>query len=248
MYGIYSIQYDNWTKYYDPNNVELELLRQICDFSNKTILDVGCGTGRLSFKIAPLAKKVVGVDIDEYSIAFCNEKKKLNNVSNCVFENRDAVNFTSDLKFDIICFGWSLYQMEMEQVIKNLLPLLATDGVLIIIQPIGGMQEEIFDVEYKKYKTPYDEIYQKQIDICKKFFNLCNEYRIDTCFEYPSIDDAIMSNLFFYELFNKGALKCKDTLINSLRSKLEYYYQNNLLILSDSAQIILCKGVTTYEI
>lgn len=52
------------------------------DIKNKSVLDVGCGTGILSIVAKKLgAKKVVGFDIDEWSIENSRENRKVNGFS-----------------------------------------------------------------------------------------------------------------------------------------------------------------------
>lgn len=69
----------------------------------KTVLDVGCGSGILSIIAAKLgAKKVVGVDIDELAVKVSNENMKINNVSgNIEFRKGDLLEVV-DEKFDVV--------------------------------------------------------------------------------------------------------------------------------------------------
>lgn len=57
-----------WQK---PNMV-ISLLGNLDD---KTVADIGAGTGYFTFRIVPKAKKVIGIDIDKHFIAFLDSMK-----------------------------------------------------------------------------------------------------------------------------------------------------------------------------
>lgn len=45
------------------------------DLENKTVADIGAGTGYFTFRIVPKAKKVIGIDIDQRFITFLDSMK-----------------------------------------------------------------------------------------------------------------------------------------------------------------------------
>ncbi len=48
----------------DPEQVEVQQLHQLVDFSGKRILEIGCGDGRLTWRYARSAGSVTGIDPD----------------------------------------------------------------------------------------------------------------------------------------------------------------------------------------
>ena len=48
----------------DPEGAEVEALARVVDFRGLRVLDVGCGDGRLVWRIAPEAAFVLGIDED----------------------------------------------------------------------------------------------------------------------------------------------------------------------------------------
>lgn len=60
------------------------------DFKNKKVLDIGCGTGWLGFKVSPLSKEVIGIDFSSGMIEVANRKLKKNIYGNLEFEVMDA--------------------------------------------------------------------------------------------------------------------------------------------------------------
>lgn len=49
------------------------VLDAIGDLSDKTVVDLGCGTGYFTFRILPLAKKVIALDIDDRMVQFVQD-------------------------------------------------------------------------------------------------------------------------------------------------------------------------------
>ena len=53
----------------DPQGRELELIARVADLAGKDVLDIGCGDGRTSRRLAGRGAAVLGVDPDETAIA-----------------------------------------------------------------------------------------------------------------------------------------------------------------------------------
>lgn len=72
-------------------------------FLNTHVLDMGCGTGILAILAKQLgATKLLGIDIDEWSIENSIENADINNASNIEFKKGDASLLPSIETFDVI--------------------------------------------------------------------------------------------------------------------------------------------------
>ena len=72
------------------------------NFENKTVLDMGCGTGILGIMASMKgAHKVTAIDIDEWSFKGAIENSAINNVQNIVIKQGDA-GLLGNEKYDII--------------------------------------------------------------------------------------------------------------------------------------------------
>jgi ribosomal protein L11 methyltransferase len=114
------------------------------EMQNKTVLDMGCGTGILGILASMKgAKKVTAIDIDEWSFTGANENALLNNIENMVVKQGDAGLLGSE-KFDII------FANIHKNVLINDLPayykVLETGGLLILS---GFYTEDIQDIKNK---------------------------------------------------------------------------------------------------
>jgi 23S rRNA (uracil-5-)-methyltransferase RumA len=80
-----------------------EIVRQYCKESLtsgkevSTIFDLYCGTGTITQIVAPLAKKVVGVEIVEEAVMAARENAALNEIANCEFIAGDVLTTLDEL-------------------------------------------------------------------------------------------------------------------------------------------------------
>lgn len=133
----------------------LELLRKQ-DFNNKTVMDIGTGTGILSvFAKLSGAKHVFAVDLFASSLEWARKNFKRNNV-----EVETEINNLADYideKFDIIVAN--LPCAEQCENLKTIVKNLNNDGVLIIswknIVPLKDYNKDFVIVEHIK-DTDYD--------------------------------------------------------------------------------------------
>jgi ubiquinone/menaquinone biosynthesis C-methylase UbiE len=54
---------------HDPEGAELRALAKVVDFTDRRVLEIGCGNGRLTWRYAGQASKVLGIDTDAEAIA-----------------------------------------------------------------------------------------------------------------------------------------------------------------------------------
>ena len=69
--------------------------------TSKTILDVGCGTGRHAVELAKRGYRVVGIDLSDSQLSKAREKARAAGVE-ATFLKKDARHFTFDAPFDLV--------------------------------------------------------------------------------------------------------------------------------------------------
>lgn len=158
MYGIYSRLYSEWCESYDPKGVELTTIEKYYSVDNKDILDIGCGTGRFLFRVLPNVKSIIGIDNDIDSIEVLKQilVEKYSYFSNRVslhYGNIEEYNAGKEI-IDLAVFSWSFYALDkkqMEQALLNISEMLREDGMLIILQPIGGEFEKLMRMFFEEH-------------------------------------------------------------------------------------------------
>ena len=91
-----------------------EFLKQLPIKRNATILDVGCGNGKISAKLAKMAEEgqVLGIDKSREMISFARENFPKEHLSNLIFKIQDAQNILFKGKFDMVFSSFTLQWIE----------------------------------------------------------------------------------------------------------------------------------------
>jgi len=132
---------NNWHRFSKVYDKTMGLLEGIVDndvteclsLKNKTVLEVGCGTGRLAIKISKSAKKVIAVDSCKELINIA--KRKAINLDNIQFKNLSIENYkTCHENVDIIISTFVIHHLvDVENEINKFKNILKPGGQLIII-------------------------------------------------------------------------------------------------------------------
>jgi 2-polyprenyl-3-methyl-5-hydroxy-6-metoxy-1,4-benzoquinol methylase len=94
----------------DPEENEIQALRQSgVDWKHKRVLEIGCGDGRLTVRLARLGAKVHAIDPNAESIRMARSKKPARFVDQIRYSVGDAAQLKSKSEsFEIVVFAWSL--------------------------------------------------------------------------------------------------------------------------------------------
>ena len=101
---------------------------------NSSVIDIGCGTGRLALQLANSCKSVTGVDISLKNINVAKTKLKSSYFDNVSFVHADANNLSliESQKYDFTVFSYVLHEINDEHRL-NLISKLKTLSNNIII-------------------------------------------------------------------------------------------------------------------
>ena len=129
------------------------------NFKEKLILDVGCGTGILSILSSQKgAKKVVGIDTDEWAYQNSLENSDLNGIDNINFFRGD-LNIVLDSKFNIILANINTNVILDE--ISKYYDLLLKNGDLLIS---GFLKEDLAKISKAANEVGFKLINKKNKD------------------------------------------------------------------------------------
>jgi len=116
---------------------------QFVDLKCKRILEVGCGNGRISSLLAPIAEQLNAIDPDKLRIA----EAKARDVD-VVFDVGSGENLDfPDNVFDVIIFTLSLHHQDSKQALKEAKRVLKEGGLVLVIEPVvEGEIEKLFSL------------------------------------------------------------------------------------------------------
>ncbi len=94
---------------YPPPGMEVRLIQRFVDLRGVRILELGCGDGRLTRQLAPLASAVVAVEPDRARVALARRTARSEGIDNVSFRVGPAERLRVDgAPFDMALFSWSL--------------------------------------------------------------------------------------------------------------------------------------------
>jgi ubiquinone/menaquinone biosynthesis C-methylase UbiE len=102
---------------------------------NSALLDAGCGTGRLAFRLADKCSKIVGVDLSERNISVAKTNLLKSSVQNIEFYHADINKFIakSDTLFDYAVISYAIHEIDEEnrELTLNSLSRMAKEIIII---------------------------------------------------------------------------------------------------------------------
>jgi ubiquinone/menaquinone biosynthesis C-methylase UbiE len=240
MYGKYSELYDKWCNCYDVNENEIEIIDSHIPLNDAVILDIGCGTGRLSFKLAGVAKYVYGVDIDTESTKIFERKiteKKTSNIE-VITGDIASVDF-SDKSLDVVVFSWSFYSLPndtIQTIISKILKWLKIHGKILILQPNStGQFEDVMRSVFEENQDGDEYINCFKTIESMKYKNLryLKEFEVRLNFEFSDLDFGVKAIKMF--AVTEGAYKEDPTLIPSepIIEQFKKYFNGEKYVLND---------------
>lgn len=129
MSRIYQTQYKDILKMMDD-----ELGKE------KTVLEIGTGTGDIAINISSKAKKVIACDLSPHMIELAKEKARAKQIDNITFSVQDAYSLDiPDNSFDVVVACNMLHVVrEPKKVLSSIKRVLKQDGVVIARHTVMG--------------------------------------------------------------------------------------------------------------
>jgi len=146
-----------WNEYIDK--LQIHYLKRIFNMikPSDTVLDLGCGVGRFTFRLANLCKEVYGVDSSNEAIKICKRKAIDDAVSNAKFEVMDVrkLNF-DDERFDwvlsVTCLQHITNETDLITSIQEALRVTKKNGKVILLECTNDKRKDEFVVSLPRKK------------------------------------------------------------------------------------------------
>lgn len=196
--GKYAHDFEIWSECYD-SAPEVTVLRDRLPLTNSRLLDVGCGTGRLSFPLASHSQEVVGVDSRSSLIDLCQDRQSRHNCSHLTFEVQDATTLSyPDNAFDIALDAWTLSSLDnLESVAEEYGRVVENGGhIAVITKRSGSEYEEVLQQAGAQYE--YDNVVAKDL-LQEHFGEPVTTVNIVSPYVYRSVNEAYDAFAFHFE-------------------------------------------------
>ncbi|MDH5477326.1 MAG: class I SAM-dependent methyltransferase [Nitrospinota bacterium] len=108
-----------------------------------SVLEIGCGEGLLTERLAPLAKAVLGVDISDTAVS--RARARLAGLPNVRVERMDILTDSFEEPFDLVAASEVLYYMGLDQLpeaIEKIKNLLKPGGALLLAHARARADDE----------------------------------------------------------------------------------------------------------
>jgi ubiquinone/menaquinone biosynthesis C-methylase UbiE len=93
----------------DPEGKEIEILRETGSLHGRSLLEIGCGNGRLIWRYADSVPSIVGIDPDIEKLAEAVAARPSALDTHMIFAQTQAEDLPfADECFESAIFGWSL--------------------------------------------------------------------------------------------------------------------------------------------
>lgn len=138
---------DNWDGQAFIDEMELSL--------QKSVLEIGVGTGRLALKVVENCKRFTGIDISPKTIKRAN--KHLEKYNNKTLICNDFFNYDFNEKFDVIYCSLTLWHIKDKQIFINKVCDLLNDGGRFVLS-IGNDQSTQADFGNRKITMYPDSV------------------------------------------------------------------------------------------
>jgi methylase of polypeptide subunit release factors len=93
---------------YPRPGIELRLIERFVSLSDREIIEIGCGEGRLTFQYATRARRVVALDVNAAEIERARAEADRIGARNLRFLAQPAEGRLPGAPFDVALFTWSL--------------------------------------------------------------------------------------------------------------------------------------------
>lgn len=157
------------------------------DYNPKTLIEIGCGTGRVAKLVAPLVKKYTGLDFSKEFIKYFKENNKsiiMKNNINLVNQDMKAIHINYKYDMIILPFNVFVYLYTNEDVKRFFsgIEKISKKNTIVIIDLANNHDDDLLNIDYrlcnefidnnniiKLYEKHYYDVENKIINYTKKY-------------------------------------------------------------------------------
>ena len=227
----------------DPGNKYIQAIDSYIPLSGAKVLEIGCGTGRMTHDMAKYADKIVATDLD---FGVLEKAKKTITAKNVKFL------YTPDGKldfpagtFDIVIYTLSLHHIPKDKMHDNLRHsgnLLKHTGKIVVVEPGNG--GSFLEVKKRFGAGSGNEDPEKRaaIEAMQSFdgWLLSPTYSFEVVFQFTDEDDFFSNKLPNYQ-------NMSETKINELKDFLKKHTTQEGIFLTSERYLNILTRQISYE-
>jgi ubiquinone/menaquinone biosynthesis C-methylase UbiE len=208
-------------------NSDLPKIEEFVDLQGKSLLEVGCGDGRLTALLAEKAQEITAIDPDVSSIESAHD-----NIAGVNFlvgsgENLDF----PDNSFDIVLFSYSLHHQDCVQSLAEARRVVRYDGEILMLEPTP-------DSDFTRLVNIFEKneivLLQKTLDHIKSSYSAI--LREDTySVSHPFADE----NVLYHYFMTKYSTEADDGAVEKMQAIIGNKKTNRPIIVQDRVSIFL---------
>jgi ubiquinone/menaquinone biosynthesis C-methylase UbiE len=245
-----------WTNFFAASGAEYAAICRHVDHSDKDVLDIGCGNGRLSIKLAEQARSVRGVDLDARLIEFATDYALTNHVKNLAFAEMSALCLDyADASFDLVLMPWMLHMLKGNEGADRLAAMaevkrvLRPGGSLIVFGLWGDCDYDRIArhfVSRREHEIEPVSCYEQPL---KSVFGEFSQEKLpdDRSYSFIFPDCGVAVEAFTFAFSNWYEKKMADREINHLRHLLHNYGWGPHIELKTKGAVYICTKSQTEE-
>ncbi|SDZ91209.1 Methyltransferase domain-containing protein [Desulfuromusa kysingii] len=186
----------------DPDNKYIQKIHSHAPLTGATVLDVGCGDGKISRNIAEYASRVVATDSNATVLEQAKQKNHARNIE--FLYTPDGIPDLAAHSFDLVLYTLSLHHIPKDKMVANLSHsghLLKDNGKIIIIEPSDTGS---FMAIKKRFGAGSGDESQERLQAVDAMKNLAGwtlslDYHFDVVFQFTDENDFFAHKLPNYQ-------------------------------------------------
>lgn len=123
----------------DATDQQIDNIQKLLPLAGKTVLEIGCGKGRVTRDLAKFAKQVIASDPDAAAIETAQNKLATSNVE--FIHSPDGIPALPQRSIDLAIYTLSLHHVPSDLMQASLLDvatLLKPGGIILVLEPADG--------------------------------------------------------------------------------------------------------------
>lgn len=198
----------NFHKVSKKDDYDYALFKKLILDENDTVLDLGCGEGSITLKLAKKVKSITGIDSSTKMLELLNEKAKKQNINNIhtILEPIEDISYDELGDYDIVIGSRCLNGIiPIDETLKEIDKIANKYVFFTVFGPENWKIEKDFN-EYIDKSSNHFPDYNYIFNILFNMGIYANIERLDikAYREYESIEDAMDNGKFRLDLLNNN--------------------------------------------